>query len=142
MSFGTIAYVVGARPNFVKMAPVIAALEGRQAFHQVVVHTGQRESGPEVADDESTQQGAENGATSTEQAGAADDHGRDRLQVGVGRGVGAGRTGASDEDPRGDAVDQAGHGVDADQHPVDPDTGQPRVGTTSVARPTARCDRT
>jgi len=37
----TIAHVVGARPNFVKMAPVIAALEQRQAFHQVVVHTGQ-----------------------------------------------------------------------------------------------------
>jgi UDP-N-acetylglucosamine 2-epimerase (non-hydrolysing) len=37
----TIAHVVGARPNFVKMAPVIAALERRQAFHQVVVHTGQ-----------------------------------------------------------------------------------------------------
>jgi UDP-N-acetylglucosamine 2-epimerase (non-hydrolysing) len=37
----TIAHVVGARPNFVKMAPVIAALERRHAFHQVVVHTGQ-----------------------------------------------------------------------------------------------------
>jgi UDP-N-acetylglucosamine 2-epimerase (non-hydrolysing) len=37
----TIAHVVGARPNFVKMAPVIAALERRQAFHQVIVHTGQ-----------------------------------------------------------------------------------------------------
>ena len=37
----TIAHVVGTRPNFVKMAPVIAALEKRQAFHQVVVHTGQ-----------------------------------------------------------------------------------------------------
>ena len=37
----TIAHVVGARPNFVKMAPVIAALEQRQAFHQVIVHTGQ-----------------------------------------------------------------------------------------------------
>jgi len=37
----TIAHVVGARPNFVKMAPVIAALERREAFHQVIVHTGQ-----------------------------------------------------------------------------------------------------
>src|SRR3954471_11376905 len=36
-----IAHVVGARPNFVKMAPVIAALEERRAFRQVVVHTGQ-----------------------------------------------------------------------------------------------------
>ena len=36
-----IVHVVGARPNFVKMAPVIAALEARGAFRQVIVHTGQ-----------------------------------------------------------------------------------------------------
>ena len=37
----TIVHVVGARPNFVKMAPVIEALERRGVFRQVVVHTGQ-----------------------------------------------------------------------------------------------------
>jgi len=37
----SIVHVVGARPNFVKMAPVISALEKRRAFRQVVVHTGQ-----------------------------------------------------------------------------------------------------
>ncbi len=37
----TVVHVVGARPNFVKMAPVIVALERRQIFNQVVVHTGQ-----------------------------------------------------------------------------------------------------
>jgi UDP-N-acetylglucosamine 2-epimerase (non-hydrolysing) len=37
----TIVHVVGARPNFVKMAPVIQALDRRQVFNQVVVHTGQ-----------------------------------------------------------------------------------------------------
>jgi UDP-N-acetylglucosamine 2-epimerase (non-hydrolysing) len=37
----TIVHVVGARPNFVKMAPVIEALDRRGAFRQVVVHTGQ-----------------------------------------------------------------------------------------------------
>ena len=37
----TIVHVVGARPNFVKMAPVIVALERRKVFRQVVVHTGQ-----------------------------------------------------------------------------------------------------
>src|SRR3954462_14363371 len=37
----TIVHVVGARPNFVKMAPVIEALKRRGAFRQVVVHTGQ-----------------------------------------------------------------------------------------------------
>jgi UDP-N-acetylglucosamine 2-epimerase (non-hydrolysing) len=37
-----VCYVVGARPNFVKMAPVIAALRGRAPHWQhVVVHTGQ-----------------------------------------------------------------------------------------------------
>jgi UDP-N-acetylglucosamine 2-epimerase (non-hydrolysing) len=34
-------HVIGARPNFVKMAPVVAALEGTDAFHQRIVHTGQ-----------------------------------------------------------------------------------------------------
>jgi UDP-N-acetylglucosamine 2-epimerase (non-hydrolysing) len=37
----TIVHVVGARPNFVKMAPIVAALEPHGAFRQVVVHTGQ-----------------------------------------------------------------------------------------------------
>src|SRR5215212_6491033 len=37
----TIVHVVGARPNFVKMAPVIEALDRRRLFRQVVVHTGQ-----------------------------------------------------------------------------------------------------
>lgn len=38
----TIVHVVGARPNFVKMAPVIAALARRgDLVRQVVVHTGQ-----------------------------------------------------------------------------------------------------
>jgi UDP-N-acetylglucosamine 2-epimerase (non-hydrolysing) len=37
----TIVHVVGARPNFVKMAPVIQALDRRGVFRQVVVHTGQ-----------------------------------------------------------------------------------------------------
>ncbi len=38
----TILYVVGARPNFVKMAPVVSALRERlPAERHVVVHTGQ-----------------------------------------------------------------------------------------------------
>jgi UDP-N-acetylglucosamine 2-epimerase (non-hydrolysing) len=37
----TIVHVVGARPNFVKMAPVVSALESRNVFRQVIVHTGQ-----------------------------------------------------------------------------------------------------
>jgi UDP-N-acetylglucosamine 2-epimerase (non-hydrolysing) len=38
----TVLHVVGARPNFVKMAPVIHALRAREpGLRQVIVHTGQ-----------------------------------------------------------------------------------------------------
>lgn len=37
----TIVHAVGARPNFVKMAPVIKALDWTGKFNQLVVHTGQ-----------------------------------------------------------------------------------------------------
>jgi UDP-N-acetylglucosamine 2-epimerase (non-hydrolysing) len=37
----TIVHVVGARPNFVKMAPIVSALAPHEAFRQVIVHTGQ-----------------------------------------------------------------------------------------------------
>ncbi|MHB8059232.1 MAG: non-hydrolyzing UDP-N-acetylglucosamine 2-epimerase [Gaiellaceae bacterium] len=36
-----VVHAVGARPNFVKMAPVIRALEKAPGIRQVVVHTGQ-----------------------------------------------------------------------------------------------------
>jgi UDP-N-acetylglucosamine 2-epimerase (non-hydrolysing) len=36
-----ILHVVGARPNFMKAAPVIAALGQRDSFRQTLVHTGQ-----------------------------------------------------------------------------------------------------
>jgi UDP-N-acetylglucosamine 2-epimerase (non-hydrolysing) len=41
MTWVSVVQVVGARPNFVKMAPVIAALEDRPEVAQRVVHTGQ-----------------------------------------------------------------------------------------------------
>jgi UDP-N-acetylglucosamine 2-epimerase (non-hydrolysing) len=41
MGLGSVIHVVGARPNFVKMAPVIAALEERGDVAQRIVHTGQ-----------------------------------------------------------------------------------------------------
>ena len=37
----TVVHVVGTRPNFVKMAPVVAALQERGVFRQILVHTGQ-----------------------------------------------------------------------------------------------------
>ena len=36
-----VVHAVGARPNFVKMAPVVQALATRPAFDQRIVHTGQ-----------------------------------------------------------------------------------------------------
>ncbi len=36
-----ILHVVGARPNFMKVAPVIRAFRGRAGTHQTLVHTGQ-----------------------------------------------------------------------------------------------------
>ncbi len=36
-----ILHVVGARPNFMKVAPVLAALAGRSGVQQILVHTGQ-----------------------------------------------------------------------------------------------------
>ena len=37
---GTVAHVVGARPNFMKAAPVIRALE-RAGVAQAIIHSGQ-----------------------------------------------------------------------------------------------------
>jgi UDP-N-acetylglucosamine 2-epimerase (non-hydrolysing) len=37
----TVLSVVGTRPNFMKTAPVVAALESRGGFRSVLVHTGQ-----------------------------------------------------------------------------------------------------
>ena len=51
---GTVVHVVGARPNFVKMAPLIEALRRRGAARQVVVHTGQhydRKMSEEILED-------------------------------------------------------------------------------------------
>lgn len=41
MAPATVVHVVGARPNFVKMAPVIAALDERGDVQRRIVHTGQ-----------------------------------------------------------------------------------------------------
>lgn len=37
----TIAFVAGARPNFPKIAPILAALKGRTDIRSLLVHTGQ-----------------------------------------------------------------------------------------------------
>jgi UDP-N-acetylglucosamine 2-epimerase (non-hydrolysing) len=51
---GLIVHVVGARPNFVKMAPLIDVLGRRGALNQLVVHTGQhydRKMSAEILED-------------------------------------------------------------------------------------------
>jgi UDP-N-acetylglucosamine 2-epimerase (non-hydrolysing) len=51
---GVIIHAVGARPNFVKMAPLIEALHQRGASNQLVVHTGQhydRKMSDEILED-------------------------------------------------------------------------------------------
>src|SRR5687768_7684625 len=37
----TVLHVVGARPNFMKVAPIYRAISERRALRQVLVHTGQ-----------------------------------------------------------------------------------------------------
>jgi UDP-N-acetylglucosamine 2-epimerase (non-hydrolysing) len=37
----TLCFVVGARPNFPKVAPILAALRGKQGVRSILVHTGQ-----------------------------------------------------------------------------------------------------
>lgn len=37
----TVLYVVGARPNFMKIAPLMAAMRAEPAFRQVLINTGQ-----------------------------------------------------------------------------------------------------
>jgi len=44
-----IACVVGARPNFMKIAPILAELENRHKFQPLLIHTGQHSS-PQMAD--------------------------------------------------------------------------------------------
>jgi UDP-N-acetylglucosamine 2-epimerase (non-hydrolysing) len=49
-----VVYVVGARPNFVKMAPVVEAMRKRDSTRQLIVHTGQhydRKLSDEILDD-------------------------------------------------------------------------------------------
>ena len=91
----------------------------------LVVDAGQREPAAEEVDDERAERRADQDAAAAEEAGAADHDRGDRLEVAVGDGVRAGCVGPADLDPCGEAVDQPGSGVDADEHPVDADAGQP-----------------
>lgn len=50
MSFPTIIHVVGARPNFIKIAPLLRELEQRGRSRNLLVHTGQHYD-PEMSDD-------------------------------------------------------------------------------------------
>ena len=45
----TVACIVGARPNFIKIAPILRELQSRPFFSSVLIHTGQHFS-PEMSD--------------------------------------------------------------------------------------------
>src|SRR5215471_17393336 len=49
MSVFRICCIVGARPNFMKMAPIIEEMQRRPCFRPFLIHTGQHFS-PEMSD--------------------------------------------------------------------------------------------
>ena len=60
-------------------------------------------------------------AAPAEQAGAADDDGRDGVEVGAQAGLWAGGADAAHEEPGTDRVDEASHGIHRHEHPIDLD---------------------
>ena len=71
-------------------------------------------------------QRADDRAAAAEQAGAADHHRGDAVEVGVLAGGRADRADAADQRPAGDRGDEPGEHIDAEQDPVGIDAGQPR----------------
>ena len=63
-------------------------------------------------------------ADAAEEGGAADHHGGDRFDVGEFAGGRSDRTGAANQDPSGEAADQAGKRIDGEQHLLDRDARQ------------------
>ena len=107
-----------SRPTAIRIRSPIAK------FCQYAFDLGQLQALPEHGDDQRSDQRAPDAAAAAEEAGAADHDCGDRLEVDVGRGVGAGRQRAAELHPGADRVDHAGHHVHAEQHAVDVDTGQ------------------
>ncbi len=91
----------------------------------LVVYSCQAEANSEHPDDERAEDGANDGSSAAEEAGTADHHSRNAVEVGVDYRVGACGSRSSNLHPGRDAVDQTGDGVDTQQHPVDPDADQP-----------------
>ena len=71
-----------------------------------------REAVAQDADDEHAERGAGDGADAAGEAGAADHHGRDRVELVAGGGAGLRGVQAHGEDDGGDAGQQPGDGVD------------------------------
>ena len=91
-----------------------------------VVDPGLGQAVAQHADDQRADQGAQHAAAAAEQAGPADDHRGDRLQVRVLVGVRVGIGDAAQRGPGGERGDETGEDVDAHQHPAALDAGQPR----------------
>ena len=89
-----VVHVVGARPNFVKMAPLITALADRGVDRQIVVHTGQhydRKMSDEILEDLDFPQPGPFAGRRLRKARRADREGPDGLRGGPGRGAARGR---------------------------------------------------
>ena len=87
----------------------------------------QRQAVAEDADDQGSDQRADDRSPPAEQARAAEHDGRDAVQV-LGRlpGVRVADLGAADEEHRGEPGGEAGERVDAEQDAIRVDPGQPR----------------
>src|SRR6266508_6185264 len=103
--------------------------DDEDAGHEVLVDdldTDQRQTVPEDADDYRSDQCPDDRSAPAEQTRAAENDGRDRIEVlgGLTR-IWIAELRSADEQPGGDSVHEPGDRVDAEQHPLDLDSGQP-----------------
>src|SRR5262245_44708691 len=94
------------------------------------------------AHDDDPAEHAQHRAAAAEEAGAADDHGRERLQLGADAGIGEAGVGPPGHDQSGEARHQPAQRVDDDQHAVDVDAADPRrlrVAPDRIDAPPQHC---
>src|SRR5882672_11935564 len=84
--------------------------------------------------DEHAREYAEHRAAPAEEAGAADDHGGDRIKLCADSGVGKARIGAAREQERGQPGEEARHHINEEQNPLDADAAHARSLRISTDR--------
>ena len=90
------------------------------------IDTGEIEAGAEHADDESTDQRADDRAASAEERGAADHHSGDRIEIALEEALRAHRTDPAHRHPAGKGAKGAGGRIDRKQHLFGIDAGHGR----------------